>query len=150
MVIKVKEKVPILTGTKVGRLTVVRRAEDVVRNEGGFRPAYFCICDCGGEKVVLAKLLKGYDGKGEGTGSCGCMLKEHNESGPHAIKHGKSRDKEYSSWRQMKKDASTQNINTTPNTVSEGYLLMASGLTLLNSTQTWGIVQKVSLLIGST
>lgn len=58
-----------ITGQKMGRLTVVRVADE--RMDGGI--AWHCLCDCGKEKVIRAhSLLKQH----KPTRSCGCIMKE--------------------------------------------------------------------------
>lgn len=56
-----------LTGQKFGRLTVVKRVEDVRLG----RPRWLCKCDCGNECIVTSHNLK------NGTKSCGCLKSEN-------------------------------------------------------------------------
>jgi hypothetical protein len=68
-----------LTGQRFGRLTVLRRGEDLVRET--LRPymapqrvrlvRWHCRCDCGREVDVLAISLRS-----GGTRSCGCLRRE--------------------------------------------------------------------------
>lgn len=55
-----------LSGLRFGRLTAVRLAP---RSAGGVR--WLCVCDCGGEKVTTAALLR----SGQ-TVSCGCAKRD--------------------------------------------------------------------------
>ena len=60
-----------LTGQRFGRLTALRKADLKENISNGVRYGWLCRCDCGNEKVILAKRLKTGDIK-----SCGCILKE--------------------------------------------------------------------------
>ena len=55
-----------LTGQKFGRLTVIKRAENVKK-----KTMWRCVCECGNEKIVEARSLK----IGE-TRSCGCLHRD--------------------------------------------------------------------------
>lgn len=55
-----------LTGRRIGRLVVVRRA---VAKKG--RTFWLCQCDCGNTKEIAAQSLRS-----EGTQSCGCLQRE--------------------------------------------------------------------------
>lgn len=60
-----------LTGQKFGRLTVLKRAENIQHKEKSMAAQWECRCDCG--KTVIRKsvaLLKGY------SKSCGCLREE--------------------------------------------------------------------------
>lgn len=52
-----------LTGTRVGRLTVERRGENI-----GIKPGWICRCDCG-----TVKTLRGSDLRLGKVQSCGCL-----------------------------------------------------------------------------
>lgn len=84
-----------LTGIRFGRLTVVKRAEDLVSRSGTHRSQWLCLCDCGNEKVVQARFL--IDGT---TVSCGCYAKERNTEAH--TKHGGSYGRMYRIWNGMK------------------------------------------------
>ncbi len=56
-----------LTGKIFGYLTVIKRADNI-RN----RPAWYCVCTCGGKNVVMSDLLR--DGR---VRSCGCLRSTH-------------------------------------------------------------------------
>lgn len=60
-----------LIGQKFGRLTVVSRAPDKIKDNGDRLPMWNCLCDCGNLCVVNGYLLQ--SGK---TQSCGCIRKE--------------------------------------------------------------------------
>lgn len=60
-----------LTGMKFGRLTVVKRVEDVVWKNGGIAPQWECHCECG--NVVIKKSQGLIRGKSK---SCGCLRRE--------------------------------------------------------------------------
>lgn len=90
-----------LTGKRFGRLTVVKRAENVKN-----RPCWVCKCDCGNTKII-----KGDDIRYGKTLSCGCYardaLKRRN------FKHGYTQgriNRLYSIWASMKNR--TTNSNT--------------------------------------
>ena len=59
-----------LTGQVYGRLTVIRRAENV-----NGRTRWHCLCSCGNETDVATGLLRS-----GGTRSCGCLSKENRET----------------------------------------------------------------------
>jgi len=53
-----------LTGQRFGKLTVIKRVENI-----NGKPHWLCKCDCGNEKVVQGSALSGGY-----TKSCGCLL----------------------------------------------------------------------------
>jgi hypothetical protein len=59
-----------ITGQKFGRLTAIKRIENV-----GGRPCFLCVCDCGGSKNVKTTKLKD-----SSVRSCGCLQKESIEA----------------------------------------------------------------------
>ena len=60
-----------LTGQRFGKLVVMERAPDKIRNNGYGRTQWVCVCDCGEIVTVLAeRLISGM------TKSCGCLRKE--------------------------------------------------------------------------
>ena len=84
-----------LSNTKVGRLTVVKRAE----NDKTGRARWLCRCDCGTERVIASNRLVSSQ-----TKSCGCY---HRERAVEAnTKHGKSRTKEFNTWAHIKQRCS--------------------------------------------
>ena len=60
-----------LTGMRFGRLTVVKRTEDYVQQNGHRTVMWLCKCDCGNEIIAQGTSLKS-----KNTQSCGCLLKE--------------------------------------------------------------------------
>lgn len=89
-------------GERVGKLTVIERAENKVENSKNGKPSiraqWLCQCDCGKRVVVsghnLSKALANPEGKA-GTRSCGCLM------GKGAIKHGMAGTDTYTSWHSM-------------------------------------------------
>ena len=57
-----------LTGQRFGKLTVIKRVEDYIQENGRHRIRFLCKCDCGGTIVVTNNSLT----SGE-TSSCGCL-----------------------------------------------------------------------------
>lgn len=56
-----------LTGQRFGSLTVIKRGEDHIQPSGKHIISWYCRCDCGKEKTVLAETLRNGDAI-----SCGC------------------------------------------------------------------------------
>lgn len=79
-----------LTGRRVGKLTVLRRTENV-----GRQPAWCCLCDCGVEKRVLGMHLRA----GRPL-DCGCGQGDRIRA-VHQT-HGMTGNKEYHTWRGLK------------------------------------------------
>lgn len=79
-----------LTGKKIGRLTVIGRAENKGRHV-----VYRCRCDCGNEKDIFAESLSSGN-----TQSCGCLQKERAANAQR--KHGGKGTKLYNVWATMK------------------------------------------------
>lgn len=73
-----------MTGQKVGRLTVISKAEPCKWG----RTQWNCVCECGTEVVVQANLLR----RGV-TKSCGCLKHE-----AYNLRHGMSQSPEYKTW----------------------------------------------------
>lgn len=82
-----------LTGLRFGRLTVLKRADNV-----GKHTAWLCRCDCGNKKVVPAwNLVSGL------TKSCGCFAIETKRKNFEAREtHGQSYTRLYTVWISMK------------------------------------------------
>lgn len=83
-----------LSGSRFGRLSVLRRAENIRR-----AAAWLCYCDCGNYATVRVDNLRGGQ-----TKSCGCL---HHEvlvkTGKTAnLRHGMKSDPVYSVWANMK------------------------------------------------
>ena len=83
-----------MVGQRCGRLVVVAR-EGKQRTEATWR----CRCDCGKEAVAT-----GYRLRNGITQSCGCLHSEVSSEGvaSRSTTHGKTKTREYTSWRQMK------------------------------------------------
>jgi hypothetical protein len=79
-----------LTGLRFGRLVV---REYVASNKHG-QPQWRCVCDCGGQRVVLANALR--SGL---TVSCGCRRQETLTAG--RLRHGLSGHSAYKTWKAM-------------------------------------------------
>lgn len=78
-----------LTGKTYGRLTVLGYVESRKH-----RAYWRCLCECGGEKVVMSAALTNAL-----TKSCGCLAKEINAK--RCTKHGASTYSGYGSWKAM-------------------------------------------------
>lgn len=85
-VMSVQRDFMIQSGVKFGKLTTVKRIDDVY---------WICVCDCGRSRKVIEKNLKSGNSK-----SCGCARLRNGSSG--ALRHGESRGgrrtPEFSSW----------------------------------------------------
>lgn len=83
-----------MTGEKIGRLTVIERAE----NDRQGNAQWLCECECGNTKVVRGSALR--TGK---TLSCGCLLSEcsRERMSKLAFKHGFTGKKIYAVYRSM-------------------------------------------------
>ena len=62
-----------LTGQKFGRLTVIKRVEDLITESGNVFTRWLCNCDCGNETIVLSSALTREE---RPTRSCGCLQRE--------------------------------------------------------------------------
>ena len=83
----------VVVGGKVGRLLLLKEVR--MPHGKGTDAGYLCKCDCGNEKKVLrSNLLSG------AVVSCGCFHKE--AASKSSKKHGKSGDRVYSAWADMK------------------------------------------------
>ena len=60
-----------LTGQRFGRLTVIKRADNIYTPNGTQETMWLCRCDCGNEIITRARRLK--DGNKK---SCGCLAEE--------------------------------------------------------------------------
>lgn len=58
-----------LTGQKLGKLTVIKQAEDYIKPDGVHIARWLCKCDCGNDAIVRNDLI------GKRTKSCGCLQK---------------------------------------------------------------------------
>lgn len=57
-----------LTGQRFGKLTVLKRAEDLIEESGRRRTMWICRCDCGKETLKRGEVLKAGQ-----ANSCGCL-----------------------------------------------------------------------------
>lgn len=64
-------KINDLTGSRFGKLTVIKRAEDYLSPKGKAYTQWLCKCDCGNEKIIRTTSLNSGDSK-----SCGCLMIE--------------------------------------------------------------------------
>lgn len=88
-----KEKVQDLIGQKFGKLTIIKKAKDIISPKGGKSTTVLCRCECGNTKIVrLANLKKGH------TKSCGCL----DNSGRYKPIHGLSKTRLHGLWRGIK------------------------------------------------
>jgi len=78
-----------MTGEKIGRLTVVSKADSV----NGYA-MWNVVCDCGYKNIVA-----GYHLRRKDTKSCGCLSRE--KSSARWKKHGGGRSPEYITWYHM-------------------------------------------------
>lgn len=84
-----------LTGNKYGRLTVIKRAENV-----GKLTAWECVCECGNSvKVIGGHLKNGH------TKSCGCLAQEERKK----TRHGMTGKRLYRIWQGMKNRCGNEN-----------------------------------------
>lgn len=92
-----------LTGQKFGRLTVIKRANNI-----GRFTAWLCKCDCGITKIVQTGHLR--QGR---IISCGCWRKENSTS--RATKHGKHGTKLHRVWLSMRQRCNNPKNKDFPN-----------------------------------
>lgn len=81
-----------MRGQKVGLWTVIEQAGNTVNGAALWR----CVCECGAERAVLGSDLR--SGK---SNSCGC--EGVNRIGDAARKHGDSKTRLYSTWKNMRR-----------------------------------------------
>ena len=62
-----------LTGQRFGRLVVIKRAEDLITDNGNVFTRWLCQCDCGNKVIVLSSALTREE---RPTKSCGCLQKD--------------------------------------------------------------------------
>ena len=90
------------TGMKFGRLTVLKREEDMIGNDGRRYVMWKCKCDCGNYALVRSSNLR------RNTTSCGCYLKE--VAGKHSIVHGIGHSRLYRIYNGMKQRCGNPNF----------------------------------------
>lgn len=81
-----------LTGKKIGKLTILKRAENRVYQKGGIRVRWECICECGNHVILSSATIKKRQ-------SCGCTTG----------RHGKRHDRIYGIWTDMKSRCNNPN-----------------------------------------
>lgn len=85
-------------------MTVISRADDVIRADGHKATQYNCLCDCGNYLVVRAVNLKNGN-----TKSCGCLNRDFVSS--LNKKHGDAnKTRLYRIWLRMKQRCSNSNV----------------------------------------
>jgi hypothetical protein len=82
-----------LTGQRFGKLTVIRQAEGRYRGQ----LQWFCVCDCGGERVVAMSKLRH-----QGTKSCGCLYAQGPLWRGHGQARGRRKTSEYAAFQDAK------------------------------------------------
>ena len=92
-----------LTGKRFGKLVAVKKVESKKYPSGQSIPQYLCKCDCGGEKLVLANLLRNGH-----TVSCGCYLVEAAKQ--QFTTHGLSGTRLYKIWGGMKQRCTNSKV----------------------------------------
>ena len=97
-----------LTGQRFGKLTAIRRFENA--SDGATR--FFCVCDCGGRKVVRSRhLLSG------AVDNCGCLTKERRIAS--LTQHGDAANERssriYRIWESMKCRCQNRSRKAYPN-----------------------------------
>ena len=90
------------TGDRVGRLTVIERAEDYIDKSGARRTMWRCVCDCGNEVIVRADSLSE-----DHTRSCGCFQRDKVSTvmkfmGGQNKTHGDSKTRLHNIWYLMR------------------------------------------------
>ena len=89
-----------LTGSRFGRLIVLRKIQAACRKNGQKRmeEKWLCLCDCGKETEVFRQtLLRNVPAP---TRSCGCLSREM--TAERSITHGNSKSRLYAIWENMK------------------------------------------------
>lgn len=88
-----------MTGQKIGKLTVISRAEDY-KYKGGSDVQWLCKCECG-NKIII----KGSSLRKRKVLSCGC-----DKSNTKFFKHGLANTPAYNTYNNMKRKALNKNI----------------------------------------
>lgn len=92
--VKLRDRV----GERVGRLLVLRRADDHIQANGRRRVMWECRCVCGTKLLIEAGNLR----EGHST-SCGCLVKDNCASiGKTNLRHGRTKTREWLAWRGAK------------------------------------------------
>lgn len=117
-----------LAGNKFGRLTVLKRAENI-----GKQPSWLCLCDCGKTKIVRGDHLRR-----NLIQSCGCLEEENRSCGAN-YKHGGKRSRLYNIYCGMKKRCYNQNSNAFPNYGGRGISMCAEWYNDFPSFRNWAL-----------
>jgi hypothetical protein len=93
-----------LIGRRIGRLTVVRHADDIINKSGTISRAYECLCDCGKYTIVRQSNLS----KGAST-SCGCYRNAHR--GDNWKTHLSTPPRLHNIWLQIRQRCQDKNLS---------------------------------------
>lgn len=86
-----------LVGNEYGRLTVISRGDDYIRQDGRHEKTWVCRCSCGSVVTVI-----GYNLNRGRTKSCGCLMKDCGRNrGISNRKHGLHNSPLYKTWWSM-------------------------------------------------
>lgn len=89
-------------GLRIGRLIITEFAGIKVTPMGVRRTLWRCLCDCGGETTISAKIIAAKTSQ-----SCGCLQKERVSIS--AKTHGESKTKLYKVWTAMRQRCNNPN-----------------------------------------
>lgn len=117
-----------MTGMKIGRLTVVSRAENTKQNKA----QWLCRCDCGNEVVVSRRHLKDFS-----TLSCGCYAKEQ-ASKIHTT-HGMKGTRLYRIWSGMKDRCCNSNSKYWDRYGAKGIFVCSDWVNSFEKFQKWSM-----------
>ena len=91
-----------LTGEVFGRLTVIKRTDDIISPNGRCRVTWLCMCSCGQTTITRGENLRRGLVK-----SCGCLHRE--VATKINTKHGKAKSRPYNIWSGMKARCDNKN-----------------------------------------
>lgn len=94
-----------LSGTRYGRLVVIRRVDSYVSPAGNKYGRWECRCDCGATVFCLTSNLR----KGDHQ-SCGCLGREHRIEANTT--HGQAHSRLYGVWQNMKNRCYNPNVRS--------------------------------------
>ena len=95
-----------LRGERIGLLTVLERADNIISPSGHSEVMWKCQCDCGNIKIIRAATLR------NGQKSCGCLKNNLFQNYNPRKKHGESKTRLYKIWMGMKKRCYQKNSKT--------------------------------------
>ena len=119
-----------LTGKTFGRLTVIKRVENLVQPSGQQKTQWLCRCECGNTtKVTSSNLLRGH------STSCGCFAKEsaRKRSQTHCLS---GKERLYGIWTGIRKRCFTKTCVDFKNYGGRGITLCDEWLNYMNF-RTW-------------